>query len=214
MISPSANDDKIGTSNSSMLSAFISRLGSSGVLASVLAVTLVATFYMKSSVDLIAEKDFVEHCNEMQKKISDRLDDHARILLSGAAFFKASDKVTREEWKNFTQYQSVDKQLPGIQGIGFSLIIPRDNLPKHLLEIRSQGFPEYKVRPDGSRDLYTSIIYLEPFKDRNLRAFGYDMFSEPIRRKAMEQARDTNTPALSGKVVLVQETDRMSRPAP
>lgn len=97
-----------------MLSAFISRLGSSGVLASVHAVTLVATFYMKSSVDRIAEKDFAEHCNDVQKKISDRLDDHARILLSGAAFFKASDKVTREEWKNFTQYQSVDKQLPGI----------------------------------------------------------------------------------------------------
>ena len=208
MNSPSANDDRTGTSNRSMLSAFISRLSCWSVLASALVVTIVATFYMKSSVDRIAEKDFSEHCNEVQKKISDRLDDHARILLSGAAFFKASDSVTREEWKNFTQYQNVDKQLPGIQGIGFSLIIPRDSLPKHLLEIRSQGFPKYNVRPDGQRDLYTSIIYLEPFKDRNLRAFGYDMFSEPIRRKAMEQARDTNTPALSGKVVLVQETDK------
>ena len=208
MISPSANDDRTGTSNRSMLSVFISSRLSWAILASALVVTLVATFYMKSSVDRIAEKDFTDHCNDVQKRISKRLDDHARILLSGAAFFKASDSVTREEWKNFTQYQSVDKQLPGIQGIGFSLIIPRDNLPKHLLEIRSQGFPEYKVRPDGKRDLYTSIIYLEPFKDRNLRAFGYDMFSEPIRRKAMEQARDTNTPALSGKVILVQETDK------
>jgi PAS domain S-box-containing protein len=34
------------------------------------------------------------------------------------------------------------------------------------------------------------------------------MFSEPVRRSAMERARDTNTAALSGKVVLVQETDK------
>ncbi|MEI6785409.1 MAG: CHASE domain-containing protein, partial [Verrucomicrobiota bacterium] len=47
----------------------------------------------------------------------------------------------------------------------------------------------------------------EPFSDRNLRAFGYDMFSEPVRRTAMELARDTDSATLSGKVVLIQETD-------
>ena len=34
------------------------------------------------------------------------------------------------------------------------------------------------------------------------------MFSEPVRRAAMEKARDTGQTALSGKVVLVQETDQ------
>ncbi|MBF0417446.1 MAG: response regulator, partial [Magnetococcales bacterium] len=47
---------------------------------------------------------------------------------------------------------------------------------------------------------------LEPFKDRNLRAFGFDMFSEPVRRAAMEQARDNGNSSVSGKVKLVQET--------
>ncbi|MBN2437927.1 MAG: diguanylate cyclase [Deltaproteobacteria bacterium] len=60
----------------------------------------------------------------------------------------------------------------------------------------------------GERDTYTSIIYLEPFSERNLLAFGYDMFSEPIRRKAMEHARDYNEATLSGKITLVQETDK------
>ncbi|MEI8079949.1 MAG: CHASE domain-containing protein [bacterium] len=31
-----------------------------------------------------------------------------------------------------------------------------------------------------------------------LRAFGYDMLAEPVRRAAMEQARDMDTAALSG----------------
>lgn len=33
------------------------------------------------------------------------------------------------------------------------------------------------------------------------------MFSESVRRKAMARARDTGLPALSGKVILKQETD-------
>lgn len=48
---------------------------------------------------------------------------------------------------------------------------------------------------------------MEPFDERNKRAFGYDMFSENVRRKAMTRARDTGLPALSGKVILKQETD-------
>ena len=173
-----------------------------------LMITALATLSMKSSVERIAEQEFVSLCTDVKQQISRRLDDHARILLSGAALFNASEVVTREEWRCFTQYQKVEKQLPGIQGIGFALLIPRAELTRHIQEIRSEGFPEYKVKPEGDREFYTSIIYLEPFADRNLRAFGYDMFSDPVRRAAMEQARNTDSAALSGKVVLVQETGR------
>ncbi|MCX6911510.1 MAG: CHASE domain-containing protein, partial [Verrucomicrobia bacterium] len=72
--------------------------------------------------------------------------------------------------------------------------------------IRREGFPNYQVKPAGDRETYSAIIYLEPFTNRNLRAFGYDMLSESVRRAALERARDQNTAALTGKVILVQET--------
>ncbi|MDX8400109.1 MAG: CHASE domain-containing protein, partial [Gallionellaceae bacterium] len=46
----------------------------------------------------------------------------------------------------------------------------------------------------------------EPFFDRNLRAFGYDMYSEPVRHEAMQKALESGNATLSGKVKLVQET--------
>ena len=188
--------------------SFVNRHAGWFVLVLGLTVTAAATLIMRSNVEKVAKQNFMTHCEEIHQAIINRLDDHARILLSGAALFNATDAVTREQWRIFNKQQKVEKQLPGIQGIGFSRLIPRAELPKHIADIRSEGFPDYKVRPDGERDIYSSIIYLEPFTDRNLRAFGYDMFSEPVRRKAMEQARDTDDAALSGKVVLVQETDK------
>ena len=171
-----------------------------------LLLTTAATLDMNASVKKIALLEFTAQCDEIQDKISDRLEEHVLLLQSGAALFNASEKITRDQWRIFTQHQKLEQHLPGIQGVGFALLIPRDELTRHVRELRSEGYPEYNVKPDGARDVYSAIIYLEPFSGRNLRAFGYDMLSEPVRRAAMEQARDLNTAALSGKIVLVQET--------
>jgi diguanylate cyclase (GGDEF)-like protein/PAS domain S-box-containing protein len=178
-----------------------------GVLAAGLIITMLAVLYVKADVEAAAEREFNFICNEIQINIADRLAHNAQILRSGAALFDASETITREEWRIFTQSLQVEQQLPGTQGIGFALLIPPDQLDQHIQKIRNEGFPDYKITPTVKREVYSSIIYLEPFSGRNLRAFGYDMFSEPVRRTAMELARDKNTAVLSGKVILVQETD-------
>ncbi|WP_300971269.1 CHASE domain-containing protein [Thiocapsa sp.] len=144
---------------------------------------------------------------EIADRIQTRLAAHAQILRSGVALFDASEDVTREAWRTFVAGLRLDDQLPGIQGVGFSLLMTPEQLQAHLDAVRREGFPDYRVWPEGERSLYSSIVYLEPFGGRNLRAFGYDMFSEPVRRAAMEEARDHDITALSGRVHLVQETD-------
>jgi PAS domain S-box-containing protein len=170
--------------------------------------TLAAAIYTKKDSETVAKHEFALVCNEIKTKITTRLYTHAQLLRSGSALFAASDEVTRKVWKLFVENSRLNKNIPGIQGVGFSVIIKKELLQQHIQQINNEGFPDYTVRPAGNRDIYTSIIYLEPFADRNLRAFGYDMFSEPIRRKAMEQARDYDVAALSGKVILVQETNK------
>lgn len=105
----------------------------------------------------------------------------------------------------YWEASQADSHLPGLQGFGFAQRIAPEQLDAHIEQIRRQGFQDYTVRPPGPREVYTSIVFLEPFAERNLRAFGYDMFSEPVRRQAMEQARDTGHAALTGPVKLVQE---------
>ena len=163
----------------------------------------VNTFY---NVEKQKKHEFSEACTDLNNKIEVRLHAHAQLLRNGAAFFESVDTVTRQQWENFNKKSYIHKALPGIQGLGYSLLITKEQLQKHIAHIQSEGFPNYTVHPVGDRELFTSIIFLEPFDVRNQRAFGYDMFSEPVRRKAMEVARDFNSAALTGKVLLVQET--------
>ena len=177
-----------------------------GVLILGLVMTGLAAIYTRHNVEVQVRKEFAAVCNDISNKISTRLHAHAQLLRSGAAFFSVSDTVTRKDWKVFTENLNYQENLPGIQGIGFTLDIPNKKLKQHIQNIREEGFPDYSVKPSGNRAVYTPIIYLEPFSGRNLRAFGYDTYSEPVRRKAMELSRDKNLAILTGKVKLVQET--------
>jgi PAS domain S-box-containing protein len=171
-----------------------------------LALTIVASLEVKKAVEQDAVDEIAFTSDQVTLKIQERLDAYALILKGGASLFAASNAVDRHEWQAYVEKLNAQDSVPGVQGIGFSQVIPPHQLAEHIGRIRAEGFPDYTVRPSGERALYTSIIYLEPFRDRNLRAFGFDMFSEPVRRAAMEQARDSGAPALSGKVELVQET--------
>ena len=171
-----------------------------------LLVSVFASLQVKQGIEHNAQRDFAVVCAQVTLKIQERLDAFALVLRGGSALFAASVKVDRNEWRAFVANLKAELSTPGAQGFGFAQNIPADQLATHIAQIRGEGFPGYTVHPPGMRSLYTSIIYLEPFRDRNLRAFGYDMYTEPVRRAAMDQARDTGQAALSGKVELEQET--------
>ena len=142
-----------------------------------------------------------------------RMVGHEQILRGGSALFSSHGGwVTREQWRNYVGGLRLSENYPGIQGLGFAYRVPAATLPRHLTQIRREGFPEYSVKPDTPRTEYHPIIYLEPFTGRNLRAFGYDMMTESTRREAMTRARDSGDAALSGRVKLVQETNKDVQP--
>jgi CHASE1-domain containing sensor protein len=68
-----------------------------------------------------------------------------------------------------------------------------------------------KCAPRGERPDYFPIVFNEPSSARNAKVLGFDMYSEPVRRAAMDRARDSADTAISGKVVLAGEAFRARR---
>ncbi|MEO5377104.1 MAG: CHASE domain-containing protein [Magnetococcus sp. DMHC-6] len=175
------------------------------VLITGLTITYFLYQFTRKNSDEDLHKNFQYQTQEITMRIQKRMENYEQILRGVRGLFKASHRVERAEFRNFVASLQLEEYAQGIQGIGFSLIVPPQEKEQHITAIRQEGFPLYTIRPEGERELYTSIVYLEPFSHRNLKAFGYDMYSEPVRRAAMERARDLGLAALSGKVRLVQE---------
>lgn len=178
--------------------------------------SLFVTYGVWSNAQLNArnnlQADFDFRVRETVEQIEQRMTSYQQVLRSTKAFLNSSTHVEREEFKAYIASLRLGVHYPGIEGIAISKIVPKSQIGEHTASIRQQGFEDYEIRPAGERDVYTSIIQIEPFDKMNARAFGYDMFSDPVRRAAMEQARDSGRSSLSGKVRLVQESDENVQP--
>ena len=171
----------------------------------VIAVTSLIGLHVRSMIIDNAQRQFSEIASVQRDVLVDRMKDYEQVLLGAAGLFNSSDRVDRREWREYVDSLRLHLTLPGIQGVGYTEMVTPQNKKSHEARIRAEGFPNYAISPPGERELYSAIIYLEPFSGRNLRAFGYDMYAEPVRRAAMQRAADTQDPAWSGKVHLVQE---------
>ena len=156
--------------------------------------------------------EFEHMLDQTTGAIQHRLKANEQVLRASLGLFSAKrqtgEDVTRAEFSTFVASLNLSERYPGIQGVGFAKLVPPEQLGEHLRTIRAEGFPEYALRPLGERKLYSSIIYIEPFDWRNQRAFGFDMYSEAVRQRAMERAWKSGSAGLSGRVTLVQETDQ------
>ncbi|TKI70996.1 diguanylate cyclase [Sulfurimonas crateris] len=160
----------------------------------------------------LATQKFEDTVHENIDMIKNRMQRYENILQSGVGFFHGSEHVSRKGWHDFIEAINVKKNYPGIQGIGFSKMIKPEDVAKVEQEMREEGLTSFSIRPLGEREIYSSILYLEPLDERNTAAIGYDMFSEPTRRAAMQKAMDSAEAAITGKVTLVQEIDEDVQP--
>ena len=147
------------------------------------------------------------HSAELVLKVSERFLSYRMLLRGGQAFLRSRDGLDLDVWRTYLQRLSFQEDFPGVQGIGFAQWILPGQLEAHTRAMREFASSDYRVWPEGQREFLSSIVVLEPADWRNARAIGYDMYSEPVRREAMDRAVRFGEPALSGKTVLVQETE-------
>jgi signal transduction histidine kinase len=170
------------------------------------AFTGAAWYTSNQFVNANAEARFENRVTEITAAIHQRMFIYEQVLWGGVGFFNAVENVDRKVWRDYVDALKLEQHWPGIQGIGFSVPVTPEEKGSHIAAIRDEGFPQYTIKPAGQRDAYSAIIYLEPFDWRNKRAFGYDMWSNDMRRQAMTRARDTGEASTSGIITLVQET--------
>ncbi|MFN2546020.1 MAG: CHASE domain-containing protein [Myxococcales bacterium] len=181
-------------------------------LAGSLALTLAAAAFLFSTAQARDGSRFARAVRSAEDRIASRLDDQAALLRGVAGLIAARPDTTAAEFQAFVGRLQVAAHHPGIQGIGFARRVRRAQSGAVEADLQSRGFAGLRIWPDLGREERSAVVWLEPLDARNRAAVGYDMFTNPVRREAMERARDSGMAALSGKVTLVQEIDPRRQP--
>ncbi len=182
------------------------------VLAIVLGATAASCWYVDQQTVVQERARFDQLASAMLDALHDRMEAYVATLRATRGVFVDGATPSRRAFAQYVRSIELERWYPGVQGIGYVEVLAPGQLARHERAVRAEGFPGYRVWPRGAREVYSAIVYLEPFDWRNQRAFGYDMMSEPTRREAMERARDSGTAACSARVELVQEAGSGRQP--
>ena len=174
-----------------------------------LPVIMLSSTWMVLRSSMLGEMEllFDQRVEALEDSILRRIEIYANTLEGATGLFAASETVTRSEWKVYVEALELNERYPGVLGVGFAVLVPAEEKVTHITNVRSEGYPDYSITPEGDRALYSSIVYLEPFEGDNVLAFGYDMLTEDVRKETMDLARDSGEVAVSGKVALVQDAN-------
>jgi signal transduction histidine kinase/CheY-like chemotaxis protein len=133
------------------------------------------------------------------------------VLHAISALYETRGEVTRQEFASFVS--GALARQPELQALAWDPRVPGPEREAWEKRAHEDGFPNFHfteekdestLLPAAAREEYFPVFYLETLQ-RNAAAFGFDVGSEPRRRHALEQARDTGEVIATPSLRLAQE---------
>ncbi len=176
---------------------------------------MVAVGFYKAETALNEER-FESYIRENILRIEARFKTYTDGLQGAAALLKTlGDRMQPMEprhWRSFVDAMELEKHYPGIRGVALIRRISQEKFPE-FLESARRIIPEFQVRDIPSvterplgNELFV-VANIEPF-EKNRLALGINLASEENRKEAAERAAATYRPAVTKRIMLVQDSQK------
>ena len=175
----------------------------------VAAVTILSVFAIERGERVRETAELNRQAQAMVSAVERRAYSNSAFLRAGAALFGAQEEITPELFRQFVSELRLDADYRGAEGIGWAPAIGTGEVAAFEAQLGSGRVGEGRIRPstdDQPRGQLVPILFLQPDTLRNRRALGFDMYSEAVRREAMDDATRGVRPTASGRVTLMQES--------
>lgn len=142
-------------------------------------------FHRKERVAIEAKSTVLVH--ELQETLAA----YEQVLRGAAAFLQEHPIVDEATWERYTDRLNLSANFTGAAGVGFIRRVEQIDLARHEAESRKTN-PQYLVQPPGKRPVYFPIVLLRQLLPGSLkRPIGFDGYSDPVRRDAIDRALAT-----------------------
>jgi diguanylate cyclase (GGDEF)-like protein len=172
------------------------------ILTLMLAVTWFAWDHERQTTRTAMRSQFDFDLRETVSRIDQRVQGYEQMLRGVQSLFATTQLRNRTAMHDYVETLQLDANFSGVQFVGVVEWVPEPEKAGHLAAMRSAGIAGYAMEPDGVRDAYAPIVQREPYVGRNRAPLGSDNWTDPVRRAALEQARDSGLAAITGKLAL------------
>jgi diguanylate cyclase (GGDEF)-like protein len=185
------------------------------MLLATLGVTWVAWNHEQQSRHKEMRVQFDFALRETVSRIEQRVVAYEQMLRGVQGLLATTDFLNRRAVHDYVEALQLDANFSGIRVIGLVQQVPLAHRAEHVSAMRRAGVSDYAIHPDQLQVSYAPVIQREPDAGRfgrNNVPLGLDLWADPVRRLAMERARDSGMAAISGKVRLAVDTSAKASP--
>ena len=175
----------------------------------------VALFLLVSTITALSvyaiEQVETQRSDAQQRQMADKIassierlaNANSAYLRAGAALISVRGELDAAAFHEFSQRLNDDDTLRAGVAMGWAEEWQKSQLPVLAARLRREGSPPITVHPASPRPNVLPVVYVEPAVAANRAAFGFDLYSEPVRWAAVEAAMASGQPTASGSVPLV-----------
>ena len=147
------------------------------------------------------------NATEISAALRQRTTENIAFLRAAARLFEARKIASQAELVILSKELLPEDENYGALGLGWAIRTEASEIPAFEKKMRTRGFPAFKVWPRAAGDSRpaVAVTYISPLSAENQPAIGYDMYSENMRRQAMDEAARLRQPVATGRVELVQQ---------
>ncbi|MBC7456267.1 MAG: CHASE domain-containing protein, partial [Massilia sp.] len=143
-----------------------------------------------------------------ESSLASSIKSYTNVLQGVAATFHSSESpVSRLQFHRYVEALALRDNFPAIEGVSFAACVPDADSDAFVASVRADdsvepgGYPGFAIKPEGRRDSYTVLTYIEPMAQLRQR-HGVDIGADPATAAALALGRDSarmvasNTPVL------------------
>ncbi len=158
-----------------------------------------ATFWkMRESAQARDEARFQAVVSEVEETVLGSFEKLAVELRMMSSFIEASYAVPKSRWDTYLAKLDLPGRHPGLRSLGLAQQLNRSEAAVFERRLRGQGETNFAIRPPVELPLSFPTVLFTHFST-NLSGVGWDSYSDPDRRAAIEEVLRTGQPARTGK---------------
>ncbi|MCB1926288.1 MAG: CHASE domain-containing protein, partial [Gammaproteobacteria bacterium] len=105
-----------------------------------LLITAFAWYVSSKYVERRAQERFAFAVEDARQRIVNRMEHFQQVLRSGVSLFATlNGGPSRQQWRTYVSNLAIQKLYPGIQGIGYAVMLDPAEVASHIASVRNDG---------------------------------------------------------------------------
>ena len=163
--------------------------------------------------DASIQAQFDREVDEAMEELEVRLQSNEQLLFGAAALLERNPETDSIGWQRFAQTVHLSERYAGVRGLGYARWVTASQLPQAQVQMQTDDGHAHRIYPLASNASQAPVTLVHPLDSAHSGALGFDAYSEPSRRTALDRARDMGQPTMSAPVKLIWQNVDSKRQA-